>query len=271
MEGPRRPRRDSRHPFPQRRPRRTWPPRTRGSNASCTAPRRSVTSKKCRAHLRRGHPIKFGLVDEHRGILAVRMMRRVLGMSPSGYYITHGASGRKADTPGRIATSRPRSGVFTLGWWRHGAPRFHAALRVFGYRIGRHRVARLMRAAGLRGLAALPRRVRTTDSRHGYPIASNRLGRNFAAAAPNQIRLADLTYVPTGEGWHRLAALIDMNTPQPRRRTTGLVRLHRRLHNSRRLHSALGYRSPADVGRMAAEPVHQTGGRSPQAYIPLSS
>ena len=69
-----------------------------------------------------------------------------------------------------------------------------------------------MRNAGLRGLAALPRRTRTTDSRHGYPIAPNRLGRNFTASAPNQILLADLTYIPTGEGWLYLAAILDMHT-----------------------------------------------------------
>jgi transposase InsO family protein len=94
----------------------------------------------------------------------------------------------------------------------YGAPRIHAVLRSHGRRVGRHRIARLMRRAGLRGLAAIPRRVRTTDSRHDHPIAPNRLRRNFAATAPNQVWLADLTYVRTGEGWLLLAALIDMFT-----------------------------------------------------------
>jgi putative transposase len=54
----------------------------------------------------------------------------------------------------------------------------------------------------------------TTDvARSGrYPIAPNRLARNFQAAAPNQIWLADLTYIPTGEGWLYLAAILDMHT-----------------------------------------------------------
>ena len=69
-----------------------------------------------------------------------------------------------------------------------------------------------MRRAGLRGLAALPRRTRTTDSRHGYPIAPNRLARNFQAAAPGQVWLADLTYIPTGEGWLYLAGILDMQS-----------------------------------------------------------
>ena len=74
------------------------------------------------------------------------------------------------------------------------------------------RVERLMRQAGLRGLAALPRRTRTTDSQHTYPIAPNRLGRNFVANRPGQVWLADLTYIPTGEGWLYLADVLDLHT-----------------------------------------------------------
>lgn len=81
----------------------------------------------------------------------------------------------------------------------YGAPRIHAVLRGHGRRVGRSRIERLMRRAGIRGLATLPRRTRTTDSRHSYPIAPNRLARNFMTRAPNQVWLADLTYIPTGE------------------------------------------------------------------------
>ncbi len=69
-----------------------------------------------------------------------------------------------------------------------------------------------MRRAGLCDLAALPRRATTTNTRHGYPIAPNRLARNFEAAAPNQVWLADPTYIPTGEGWFYLAPILDMHT-----------------------------------------------------------
>ena len=94
----------------------------------------------------------------------------------------------------------------------YGSPRIHAILRGHGRRIGRSRIERLMRRACIRGLAALPRRARTTDSRHGYPIAPNRLARNFIAATPKKIWLADLTYISTGEGWLYLAAILDMHT-----------------------------------------------------------
>jgi len=123
--------------------------------------------------------MSFGFVDEHRHLWPVRTICAVLGISTNGCY---------------------------------GAPRIHAALRTSGHRVGRHRIARLMRRNGLQGLAAMPRRVRTTDSRHDYPIAPNRLRRNFMATASNQIWLADLTYIRTGEGWLFLAALIDMHT-----------------------------------------------------------
>ena len=93
----------------------------------------------------------------------------------------------------------------------YGALRVHAVLRRRGRLVGRSRIERLMRRAGIRGLAALPRRTRTTDSRHNYPIAPNRLQRNFTAQAPNQIWLADLTYIPTGEGWLYLAAILDIH------------------------------------------------------------
>lgn len=58
----------------------------------------------------------------------------------------------------------------------------------------------------------IPRRVRTTDSRHAHPIAPNRLKRDFSTSRPNQVRLADLTYIYTDEGWLYLAAILDMAT-----------------------------------------------------------
>jgi len=84
-----------------------------------------------------------------------------------------------------------------------------------------------MRQAGLRGLAALPRRTRTTNSRHTYPIAPNRLGRNFVADRPGQVWLADLTYIATGEGWLYLAAVLESAHPQDRRLVDARDAAHR--------------------------------------------
>lgn len=153
----------------------------------------------------------FGFVDEHRHLWPVRLLCAVLGISTSGYYAWRRRPESRRNIENRALLGEIRR-VHAESGGCYGYPRIHAALRTAGRRIGRHRIARLMRLSGLRGLAAIPRRVRTTDSRHDYPIAPNRLRRNFTAGAPNQVWLADLTYIRTGEGWLFLAALIDMYT-----------------------------------------------------------
>jgi transposase InsO family protein len=68
-----------------------------------------------------------------------------------------------------------------------------------------------MRGMGL--VARRPRRFyRTTDSRHAFPVAPNLLARNFTTGAPNQVWLADLSYIPAREGWFLLAAVLDLYT-----------------------------------------------------------
>ena len=153
----------------------------------------------------------FGFVDEHRGVWPARVICQVLGISPSGYYAWRGRPESRRAGENRALLQHIRA-IHEGSAGTYGAPRVHAVLRADGLGIGRHRVARLMRRARLRGRAALPRRVRTTESRHAFPIAPNRLGQRFVAARPNEVWLADLTCVPTGEGWLFLAAIIDMAT-----------------------------------------------------------
>ena len=155
--------------------------------------------------------MKFGFVDEHRALWPVRVICTVLGVSASGYYAwrTRAESRRAAANRALLDDIRL---IHAESSGTYGSPRVHAVLRGHGRRVGRSRIERLMRHAGIRGLAALPRRTRTTDSRHSYPIAPNRLGRNFSAARPGQVWLADLTYIPTGEGWLYRAAILDMHT-----------------------------------------------------------
>ncbi|GJG89438.1 integrase [Gemmatimonadetes bacterium T265] len=95
--------------------------------------------------------------------------------------------------------------------------RVQRARRAAGVRVAKKRVARLMREDGLAGRRA-QRRVRTTDSAHGEPVAPNLLGRHFGVGAhprPNAAWCGDLTYacgvpVPTREGWLFLAVLLDL-------------------------------------------------------------
>jgi transposase InsO family protein len=92
----------------------------------------------------------------------------------------------------------------------YGSPRVHAELRSNGARIGRKRVARLMKCQGLQGKKTRRFRIVTTDSPHTYPVAPNVLNRQFTPSAPNQAWAADITYFPTKEGWLYLAVVIEL-------------------------------------------------------------
>jgi putative transposase len=99
--------------------------------------------------------------------------------------------------------------AFQQGRQVYGSPRVHAELRAQGIRCGKHRVARLMRRAGLHAVQK-QRRVRTTDSRHSDPVAPNLLQRDFTAPAPNRKWLTDITAVWTAEGWLYVAVVLDV-------------------------------------------------------------
>lgn len=88
----------------------------------------------------------------------------------------------------------------------------HATLRAEGRGCSRGRVERLMRRHGIRALAGRRFRLPTTDSRHYLPIAPNLPAQRFEATAPNRVWLADISYIPTGEGWLYLAAVLDLAT-----------------------------------------------------------
>jgi putative transposase len=92
---------------------------------------------------------------------------------------------------------------------RYGSPRMTAELKARGHECSENTVARLMSAKGIKARA--PRRfVRTTDSNHRLPVVANLLDRDFDPEHPNQVWCADITYIPTGEGWLYLAVVEDL-------------------------------------------------------------
>jgi transposase InsO family protein len=153
--------------------------------------------------------MSFRFIEDHRGIYPVRLMCSALEVSPAGYYAWRGrpVSARAASNTMLLAEIRQ---VHHDSHSRYGSPRVHAALRRQGRDASRGRIERLMRRYGIRAIMARPRRVRTTDSRHDLPIAPNLIARDFTAEAANQIWLADITYIPTTEGWLYLAAIMDL-------------------------------------------------------------
>ena len=92
----------------------------------------------------------------------------------------------------------------------YGSPRMMRALRTRGHHHSRKRVARLMRAAGLRGKGPRLFVPCTTQSGHAEPIAPNRLAAQPKPTAPNQVWVSDITYVRTAEGWLYVAAILDL-------------------------------------------------------------
>jgi putative transposase len=153
--------------------------------------------------------MKFRLVEDQRETFPVRVMCRVLGVSPAGYYAWRARpeSPRKAANRALLAEIRR---VHMAHRRRYGAPRVHAALRSEGLTASRGRVERLMHQHGIRAMTPRRFRVCTTDSQHDLPIAPNRLEQKFVASRPNQVWLADMTYVPTEEGWLYLAVVLDL-------------------------------------------------------------
>ena len=155
--------------------------------------------------------MRFRFIADHQEKWPVRVMCEVLGVSPAGYYAWRGRleSARAASNLNLLADVRR---LHAQHRGRYGSPRMHAALRAEGRGVSRGRIERLMRRHGIRAATARRFRPVTTDSHHALPVASNLLEQRFVASAPNQVWLADLTYVPTDEGWLYLAAVLDLAT-----------------------------------------------------------
>jgi transposase InsO family protein len=152
--------------------------------------------------------MRFRFIEDHRTAFPVRVLCTVLEVSASGYYAWRGRpeSARAVADRGLAADIRR---VHADNRSVYGSPRVHAALRAEGRRVGVNRVARLMRRHGIQGRRKR-RAPRTTDSEHALPIAPNLLDRRFTAAAPNRVWLADITCIPTNEGWLYLAVVLDL-------------------------------------------------------------
>ena len=153
--------------------------------------------------------MRFRFIEDRRADYPVTIMCEVLGVSPAGYYAWRSRpESRRSAANRELVDDIKRVHRDTSG--RYGSPRIHAELKAQGRGVSRGRIERLMRHHGIRAIMARPRRVRTTDSRHDFPIAPNLLDRNFTAAAPNRIWLADITYVETDQGWLYLATVMDL-------------------------------------------------------------
>jgi putative transposase len=151
----------------------------------------------------------FRLIEAEKAEHAISRLCTVLGVTRAGYYAWRARQpSRRMLADRELSTLIGR--VFADSLETYGAPRIHAELReAHGVRVGRKRVARLMRQLGLEGVSRREKRRRTTIADPAAPPAPDLVGRRFAASGPNELWLADITYLPTHEGWLFLAVVLD--------------------------------------------------------------
>jgi len=170
-------------------------------------------------------------------------MCRVLGVSPSGYYAwRYRAPCRRRVEDEKLTATIRECHIHSRS--TYGAPRIHEDLKERGHQVGRKRIARLMRAAGLRGVSRRKWITTTVRDMRVRP-AEDLVHREFTATAPDQLWVADITYIPTWAGFLYLAVVLDVFS----RRVVGwAMDTHLRTELVLdALDMAVGRRSPLDV------------------------
>ena len=153
--------------------------------------------------------MKFAFIRDRQAEFPVGVLCEVLGVSRSGYYVW------RDRPPSPTAVRRDRLVEQIREAHResrstYGSPRVHRELRALGVACCENTVAKLMRAHDIRSKARRQFVARTTDSRHDRPVADNVLAREFYPDRPDTAWAADITYIPTAEGWLYLAAVVDL-------------------------------------------------------------
>ena len=187
--------------------------------------------------------MRYAWIEAHIDSYPISTMCELLGVSPSGFCAARQrAPSVRALEQARIVTVIGHAQTRHRG--RYGRRRMTTEVReTLGRAVNEKRIGRLMREHDLASPKRRRFRVVTTDSKHAHPVAPNVLERDFQATAPNQKWLADLTYIPTDEGWLYLALVLDlfsrklvgwaMSDTMPQELTLAA------------LHVALGWRDPA--------------------------
>ena len=147
-------------------------------------------------------------MSAHQAMFSIRAMCRVLEVSASGYYAWRRRMMSVRAREDEQLQQRIRT-IHLLSRQTYGAPRIHAELQEEGTRIGRKRVARLMKAADLQGVTRRKWTVTTRRDRSACP-AADLVDRQFLAKGPNVLWVADITYVPTWNGFVYLAVVLDV-------------------------------------------------------------
>jgi transposase InsO family protein len=151
--------------------------------------------------------MRYRAIQEHDRRFPIRLMCRALAVSPAGYYAWRDRPESRRSVHNRTLLSAIRV-IHRESRETYGSPSIWDALIKQGHGVGKHRIARLMRAEGIRAKTVKPWRA-TTQSSHRMPVAANVLDRQFSITRPNRVWAGDITYVWTTEGWLYLAVVLD--------------------------------------------------------------
>ena len=155
---------------------------------------------------------RYRFIYGHRTRWRVGELCRVLAVSRSGFY-----AWQKRDPSPRAQETERLDGaikrLYQVSRGRSGSPKITRALWTEDWTVSENRVAQRMKALGLRSIVCRRFRV-TTQSKHAFPIAPNRLGRRFQAEAPNRVWVSDITYIRLQKGWVYLVVFIDLFSRQ---------------------------------------------------------
>ena len=157
--------------------------------------------------------MRYAVITRHRGEFEVRLMCRVLEVSPSGYYASLKRPLSWHALVDDVLMAHVRI-IHAESGETYGAPRVHRELQAEGLPASPKRVARLMREDGLVARPPRRHRVATTDSNHDHPIAPNLVARQFDVngVGLNRVWIADITHIPTRQGPLYLATVLDLGS-----------------------------------------------------------
>lgn len=146
-------------------------------------------------------------MSAHQESYPIATICRVLGVSPSGYYAwCQRPLSARAEVDAQLKAQIRR--IHSRSRGTYGAPRVQAELVAQDQRVSRKRVARLMREEGLEGISRR-RRIQTTRRQLGARRAPDLVDRNFTVQRPDQLWVADITYIGTWAGFLYLAVVVD--------------------------------------------------------------
>ena len=152
--------------------------------------------------------MKYRFIEKHEKDYSVSRLCMMLKISRSAYYGWKKRKPSQREQNNQALIDHIRR-VHKMSRKAYGSPRVYAQLKKQGIGCTKKRVARLMRQDGLKGRRKYHKMI-TTHSKHDFPVAPNVLNREFKAEKPNQKWVADITYIPTDEGWLYVAGILDL-------------------------------------------------------------